>query len=170
MKKCPVTFCAKTLRSKEDLDRHLRLVHGWAKLVLLIALILSGVGCHKHKDDPINVENLQGVWTGTVNINGVDKNVYFNLVQNGTSISYGDQISYFKIDYGIILAADVTGTVSGRAFTLTGDEGAGCANKWSFSGEVSNGLMLVGITGNGNIVPGSSCYSQPLNQTFTLHR
>lgn len=151
-----------------------RLLKYWGLLVIVAVVGLSG--CHSrllgdspHHDQ--DIENLNGVWVGRLDVQGVNTFVHFILIQKGDQITWGNDPSdapYFAINYGQYGDTKVTGTVSGHGFTMTGHDGSLCPNPWTFSGEVNNGIMLVTIQTQGNNVPGTYCYSQPLNQTIQM--
>ena len=75
----------------------------------LLLLAGFGVGCHKHDEDkPASasqppVSNVQGVWTGTLVVNGAPLSGTFTLTQSGSDVS------------GTAAAGSLTGTIQGKA-------------------------------------------------------
>ncbi len=114
------------------------------------------------------VADFHGVWIGDIPLQGVLTRAYFILVQENDQIIPN---AYFALNYGQYGNTAVTGTVVGDTVNLTGHDGVGCDNPWTFSGHlVDANKMVVQIDTLGNYTFGSSCYSLPIHQTVTLSR
>jgi hypothetical protein len=148
------------------------------KKLLLAAGALCLIGCHggrigaaRHSDE---TEYVGGVWAGAATIGGRPQTVSLELIQHDRAIGIGQggatDPSTLDVDYGGTLHARLTGTVSGAAVSLVGDEGSACLNKLTVSGEVSGALLIVTLSGAGNAIPGTTCYPAPLSVTVSLHR
>lgn len=143
-------------------------------LVLLVAFTFSGcnsfrrlVGADSHEK---HVENIAGLWGGTIDLDGRTQNIHVELIQDGETIVGGTVGgSYLSIDYTGTMMARVSGSVNDHAFNLVIDNGSQCIHSFTASGEVRDGTMVATISGPGNPASGS-CYPNAINQTVALHR
>ncbi len=106
-----------------------------------------------------------GLWSGFVNVAGVTEYFHFHIETGDKGLAglfFGESSGFTGKING--------GSVSGASFTMTLDEGTGCANKFTAAGSVSGNSMTVTITGLGNTVSGTTCHSGAINTTVTLGR
>jgi len=149
------------------------------KLFKYIPLLFLFTGCTQWKrligdaphDEPASIA---GIWRGNITLDGREQNITLDLIQQGSFIGatpgHSDDHSFLSIDYSGTMHALVTGSVSGTTFNLKVDNGSLCPNKFSLTGEVFGSLMVATFKGDGNNVPGTVCYKNPINQTLHLGR
>lgn len=141
-------------------------------IAAMLLMVVMGSGCTQFKrltgsepKEKEHVENIGGVWGGTLELDGNPAHAGFIIIQNGNQIT---SEGFFSINYSQYGYAHLSGTVSGRTFTMRGRNGTQCPNDWEFSGEVNGGTMVVNVNTIGNNVLGTSCYPRPVNQTIAM--
>lgn len=138
----------------------------WVTL-LIFGLTLNA--CERHHQSADNSSNLNGIWDGSIMIDGREQPINLDIVQQGGAIVHAQGTgSFLSIDHSGTMMAALSGSVSGDTFTLTADEGTQCVQKWTVSGQVRGRTMILTIAGNGNDLQGTTCYPRPLNQVVTL--
>jgi len=112
----------------------------------------------------IQVVSLEGVWRGHVMLNGSNQLFDFILIRQGDQIT--NESLMFSTSAG--LTGNVSGPITGNTLALTGTEGSLCVNLWSFACALNGSVLTVTMDGDGNNIPGTSCYPNPVHETFTM--
>lgn len=144
----------------------------WApimKRILSTVSILASLmftGCHhsKHVADGAHVANLNGVWSATVTLDGLQQHLSFIIIQTGATVT-NESLVYAD---GSGINGHVSGGVADNDMTLTVDEGTLCTNKMHADAELQGATLQVHITGAGNSVSGSSCYNHAIDLTAAM--
>jgi len=133
----------------------------------LVALMLNSctqwkklTGTEK-EDEGTHPANVAGVWSGS--ITGIPQ-FRLVIVQSGGAIADGSMMFSHVVSFN----GEVSGSVFINSLSFTGDEGSGCPNKWSFTGQVAGDTMNLRIDGDGNAV--GDCYPNHIHEDFTMTR
>lgn len=142
-------------------------------MLLLAVVLLNGctqwkklTGSDTNSDNGYKGADMNGVWVGSVVMAAHAEPFNFIIIQHEGSITNESLMFSHTVDFN----GHLTGSVNGNTFTMTGDEGTLCVNKWTFTGTVGNGQLNVRVDGDGNNIAGTSCYPNPVHADFVMGR